>query len=61
MEAEILSKEMIYFTKSAHQGSHHLVMYRAMIEVDNPRCMAGLTVCGVGAAKSFGCGLPIFL
>lgn len=60
LEADILSEDTIYFSKSSHQGNHHLATYRAGIEVDDPRRMADLVVHGVGSAKSFGCGLPIF-
>ena len=55
--AESANMEPIYFSKPGHRGKIQPVLFTGVIEIANGDAFLTMMQEGIGAAKSFGCGL----
>lgn len=55
--AESANLEPIYFSKPGHRGKIQPVLFTGVLEVENGDAFIDMMKDGIGAAKSFGCGL----
>jgi len=55
--AESANLEPVYFSKPGHHGKIQPVLFTGVIEIENGDAFLSMMKDGIGAAKSFGCGL----
>ena len=55
--AEAGDMEPIYFSKPGHRGKIQPVLFTGLLEIENGDAFLSIMREGIGAAKSFGCGL----